>query len=247
MRKIFPLLALVTMLTGLVLLSNCSSPLESYPNPNPPGPLYDVDTVIVTDTLYLGDTVIVIDTIFTPDTVIMVDTIPGSDTIIVSDTIVSVDTTLIIDTVIRIDTVLQTDTVVQVDTLVQFDTIVQGDTVLVIDTLVQIDTVIVYLPDTSSTRTLCTRMGSNQKEIVWLLHLLEGPYRLEFSAYVERGQPPQRVTVVIDGATYEWLPRDLPDLTLEADLGSSPTIMILPDNPGAYGHSIDFCLTLTRL
>jgi hypothetical protein len=77
--------------------------------------------------------------------------------------------------------------------------------------------------------------------------VLEGRYRLELSAYVEKGQPPQRVTVLIDGTAYEWLPRDLPDLVIETDLGSSPEIIILPDNPGAFGHSIDFCLTLTRL
>jgi hypothetical protein len=247
MSRYLSLSALGVLLLGLLLFANCSSPLENYPNPGPPGPLLDVETVLVTDTLILGDTVISIDTVLTPDTVIVVDTIPGADTVIVTDTVITVDTMLVVDTVVQYDTVVQVDTLVRTDTLIQTDTLVQADTVLIIDTVVQIDTVIVNLPDTSSTRTLCTRMGSQQKEIVWLLHVVEGSYRLEFSAYVERGQPPQRVTVVIDGTTYEWLPRDLPDLVIDTDLGPSPTIMILPDNPGAFGHSIDFCLTLTRL
>jgi len=175
MKRYLPLLALATFVAGLAFMASCSSPLESYPIPNPPGPIFDVDTVVITDTL------------------------------------------------------IQTDTVTQ------------------IDTLVQVDTVIVYLPDTSTTTTMCARMGSHQKEIVWMLRTEAGRYLLEFSAYVERGQPPQRVTLSIDGAYYEWLPRDQPVFVIETDVGQYPTIMILPENPAAFGHSIDFCLTVTRL
>jgi len=109
------------------------------------------------------------------------------------------------------------------------------------------DTVIVYLPDTTTSGVMCTRLGSQQKEIIWLLRTPAGQYRLEIASYVESGQPPQYVTLVVDGVSYDWLPRDQPDFVIETDLSQYPVIQILPDKPGAFGHSIDFCLSVTPL
>lgn len=177
----------------LQMLVNCSQPLEGNDDrrPAPPGPIVEVDTIILTDTI------------------------------------------------------VHTDTVVDNDTIVQIDTVIQVDTVT--DTVIQVDTVIVPVPDTSGALTLCSRLSSYQKEIVWMLPNPEGRFLMEFVATAERNQPPQTLIVDIDGNRYEWYPRDSKGFTIEADLNEHVSIVVSSEPPPSFGHSIDICLTASPL
>jgi hypothetical protein len=62
---------------------------------------------------------------------------------------------------------------------------------------------------------------------------------------VEKGQPPQSVTVTIDGTSTEWPVATQPTLVLTQPLGQS-TIVITSNVPPARGHGITVCLTIEK-
>jgi hypothetical protein len=140
-----------------------------------------------------------------------------------------------------------TDTVVVHDTIVVKDSVYYSDTTVIIDTITIIDTVIVELPDTSATTEICSRLGSQRQELVWLLANEGGQYRLEFLALAEKLQPNQVVLVDVDGAVTKWIPEDNSTLILEVALGSHAVIKVSPECPSAFGHAIDVCLWITAL
>jgi hypothetical protein len=151
-----------------------------------------------------------------------------------------------------------TDTLTVHDTL--FDTIlVPGDTVYVdtghVDTVVIIrpgetDTITVtdtvFVPvDTNGTSSFCGTIEGAAKTLTWLVSKEPSTYRLTFQASVEKGQPPQSVTVAVDGTTTEWPVATQPTLILIKPLSQS-TIVITSNVPPAYGHGITICLTIEK-
>jgi hypothetical protein len=117
----------------------------------------------------------------------------------------------------------------------------------VIDTVIQTDTVIVVVPDTGTIRPFCSVLASNMQEIVWMFRNPDGEYRLEFSADMEKPQPNQTLTVDIDGQTFLWDPNADPEWITEMHLDMHATVRIIANKPPARGHSINVCLTLTKL
>ncbi len=152
-----------------------------------------------------------------------------------------------VDTIYSTDTILVIDSTGYVDTVFVFDTTFFSDTIFVFDTLVLVDTLVIYEPDSSGTRTVCSRIGSNQHEIVWMFRNEAGPHLLEFTALVEKEHPAQVFGVFVDGEEIEWKPVNSPDMTTEIYLEQNATIMILPKKPPAFGHSVDICLTMSPL
>ena len=155
---------------------------------------------------------------------------------------------------LRIDTVyvINIDTVVivhqgSVDTLLIFDTVVQVDTVVLADSPV-VDTVVIIIDSGSyGPQMVCARLNSGQQDIVWLLRNREGRYHLEFAALPESDHPTHTLTVDIGGQTYEWSLSESLELILDEDLGANTTIRVTTSKPPSLGHSIDICLTLTKI
>jgi hypothetical protein len=115
------------------------------------------------------------------------------------------------------------------------------DTVTVTDTIIQVDTVTVVVTDS---QTVCSRMGSNQQEIVWLFRNEEGQYRLEFAALAERDKPSHILSVDVEGQLYKWDLAENTEFILDRYLEQNATVLILTSKPPSFGHSIDVCLTV---
>mgnify|MGYP001180902711 CR=1 FL=1 len=151
------------------------------------------------------------------------------------------------DTIVYIDTVFVYDSTYQFDTLIIIDTINQIDTVIIIDSIGHVDTLIIVEPGPDGPLMLCSRLACNQKEIIWMFHNQEGSYRLDFAATTERDKPTQTLVVEIDGHSTTWNTAEDQELVIEQGLNANTTIKIYSANPHALGHSIDICLTMTKL
>ncbi|MEW5923816.1 MAG: hypothetical protein AB1746_07500 [Candidatus Zixiibacteriota bacterium] len=127
------------------------------------------------------------------------------------------------------------------------DTIYNLDTVNISDTTTIVDTVIVVVHDSSGSQILCSRIASNQPEIVWMFRNVEGPYLLEFVAFTEEEQPTQKLIVDIDGEEYKWTPASDPEFILNMHLNQNAMIYISSKTPRALGHAIYICLTISGL
>ncbi|MEW6051769.1 MAG: hypothetical protein AB1644_12020 [Candidatus Zixiibacteriota bacterium] len=141
--------------------------------------------------------------------------------------------------IVRVDTIVLTDTVIQTDTVVNTDTIIQTDTV------VDVDTVYIELPDSCASQTQCARLNCYRKEIVWMFENPEGQFHLTFTARLDKDQPPQTLLVKINDQSYEWTPVDARVLEVDTRLSADASVVIKPENPQAFGHAIDICVTLT--
>lgn len=126
------------------------------------------------------------------------------------------------------------------------DTIFDIDTVFSTDTVTVVDTIIIAGPDSGWSRLLCSRIASNQPEIVWMFRNEAGNYLLEFTALPESEHPPQLLSVDIDGETIPWTPAENRELVTEATLGQNATIHIRPGKPPSLGHTVYICLTIRR-
>ena len=172
------------------------------------------------------------------------DTLFAIDTIFIVDTITQehVDTLIVVDTVVEggMDTIIVIDTVTQIDQ----DTVVFVDTVIVTDTVTTVDTVIVT---NDTTRMLCGQIEASQKEIVWLIQNDAGEYRLSFAVYLESDQPPQTLSVDIDGSELTWSTVEESSLVLSTWLNEYAVIRICSTKPPARGHAVIVCLSLMRL
>jgi len=265
MKKLISLAALVLTLTGFQYLLNCADPLEPYGRtpltPTIPGDtIFSSDTVVVLDTTQTVDTVFIVDSTGCPDTLFVIDTVATVDTVIVTDTLGISDTLFIIDTVNNFDTILTIDTLTLLDTISITDTIITEvsdtvwlvdtvaitDTVIVTDTVTFTDTVFVEIPVIDTT-VICSEISCKQKKIVWHLFNSAGFYRLEFVADVEKNQPEQTLTITIDGIDYIWDPNADPVFILELNLSEHATIVIKPNIPPAFGHTIDICMKMSAL
>jgi len=140
-----------------------------------------------------------------------------------------------------------TDTVIVHDTVTVQDSLIVTDTVVITDTITIVDTVIVHPPDSGSVTQICARLGSQQKELVWLFVNELGLYRLDFVAMTEKLQPTQILLVEIGDETIEWIPAEHPELILDKTLADHSTVKISPKCPSAFGHSIDICLWVSKL
>ena len=118
--------------------------------------------------------------------------------------------------------------------------------VILIDTLYSIDTLIVVVTDTTGSRTVCSRIVSNQQDIVWMFRNEEGPFILEFTASTESDDPTQKLSLDIDGMEFQWSPASEPELITEQFLNENTTIRIIVRRPPARGHAIDVCLTISE-
>lgn len=133
------------------------------------------------------------------------------------------------------------------DTVTVHDTI--HDTVTVIDTLppdtvIIIDTVVITNPK-DSTCQKCGTIEGSVKYITWNINRPAGTYILTFQATTEKDNPPQSLTVTVDGVATEWLVANQPMLVLTRTLSQS-TIIVTSNTPHAYGHGITICLTIKR-
>ncbi len=169
------------------------------------------------------------------------------DTIKIVDTLNYSDTLFVIDTFMIIDTLNYSDTLFIVDTVLIIDTLDYSDTVYVVDTVNNIDTVFIYITDTTQSQTICSRISSCRKKIVWMLRNQEGKYKLEFTASQDGKCPVQTLYLYIDGHFYRWKPAEDAELTKELYLGQNSTIMIKTCRPPAFGHTIYICLTISKL
>lgn len=143
-----------------------------------------------------------------------------------------------VDTIYRFDTVVVMvfDSVFHVDSLIRIDSIFHVDTVFIVDN----DTI-------ESSRMVCARLASSQQEIVWMFRNPDGVYRLEFSASTESGRPTQTLSVNIDGQLFEWSPGKNAEFIIALHLRPNAIVRITSNNPGAFGHAIDVCLTMSKL
>lgn len=208
------------------LFVNCSNPLEDSETPVDPQPGID--------TIFVIDTVMVIDTVGYADTLYSIDTVMVFDTIVYSDTLYYIDTLMVFDTV------SYTDTLWVIDTFTNYDTLFFVDTISIVDTVYIVD------PDSSGLHTVCGRIASNQKEIVWLLRNSTGNFKLEFVVSTERDHPLKILSVDIDGEKFTWNAQEEPELILSRTLDLHATITISTNKPPALGHPADICLTITR-
>lgn len=178
---------------------------------------------------------------------------PSGDTVFIYDTVILVDSSLVVDTIIIIDTIISGDTLVIIDTIVSVDTVIVVDsitivdTVIIVDTIIIVDTVVVTLPDTSATHMVCSRLGSNQQEIVWLFRNEAGLYALEFSSLPDRDKPARTLYVTIGDQEYEWPLAESLEFLTEQTLVENAVIILRSSKPSSYGHVIDICIDVTRL
>lgn len=241
MKRGFLLLIIAIAFLSFQIFITCAKPLESTtgPNPDPPNPIYIYDTIIFSDTVFVDDTTLTIDTL------IIVDTILNTDTLLIIDTSFVLDTINIIDTIINTDTIFVNDSTIIIDTLIIIDTTVYYDTVTVTDTAVVVDTVIVTVPDTTGSQMLCAQLASNLKEIVWMFRNPDGAYHLEFSASNDQNKPPRLLNVYIDDELYQWDLDVSKEFIFDMDLNANTIVKISTTKPGAFGHEINICLTIT--
>lgn len=116
--------------------------------------------------------------------------------------------------------------------------------IIIVDTLIVVDTVIIVVTD--STGNSCERLSATRQELVWLFSNSEGSYNLEFLAYSESDRPPQMLVVIIDDQEFMWDPNESMEFSLNLDLKENASVWIISENPHAYGHSIDICLTVSE-
>jgi hypothetical protein len=252
MKRII-LLGIATILSmGMLLVANCSNPLETdngtdpNPNPNPivTETIFVIDTMSVIDTLidtiFGGDTVTVIDTMFYIDTVFHVDTVFDGDTVVVIDTIIDFDTTYVVDTLIEIDTIIQIDTIINEDTLYVVDTI------NIVDTVTIVDTVIIVEPDPGGFSSVCSILLANLREIIWMFDNQEGNYSLTFTATADRDFTFRWLVINIDGQEYCWNPSSSAEFNIDLYLDAGADIRVKPDQPLLLGHEVQICLTIAK-
>jgi len=142
--------------------------------------------------------------------------------------------------------VIEIDTLYDVDTVVVIDSNTVVDTVVVIDTNTVIDTVIIIEPDPGESQTVCSRIASNQQEIVWMFRNQEGTYLLEFDASLESEHPTQTLSVDIDGQEFLWTPADNAEFITELYLQERTVIRITPHKPPSLGHAVYICLKVSK-
>lgn len=265
MKKLILFGIIMAGIVSLQFLATCSNPLDpdevldnGQPNPGPGDTVFVVDTVIVEDTIISYDTVFIVDSSAVTDTVIVVDTVYDIDTVIVVDSSHVTDTLYIIDTVFNTDTIVVVDTTTVTDTLIVIDTVINSDTVTIIDTQYVVDTIFVYdtttlqdtiiivVPDSTGPFVYCSRLGSNQQEVVWMFHNSAGAYHLEISAAAERLKPEPQLIVTVDGVGYDWNLAESLKLALDQPLLENATIVIERAKPNPYGHALDLCIYIER-
>jgi hypothetical protein len=173
--------------------------------------------------------------------------VQATDSVTVFDTLTICDTVFVSDSVVRTDTVFVTDSVYFTDTVRVVDTVSRVDTLVLADTVVRVDTVVVTIPDPGNCPDLCSRLGSHQKEIVWLLFNDAGHFRLDFSALVEKDKPAQTLIIKAGGEVFRWKPSTGNEFSVEVNLDEHARIEVSLDNPRACGHSVDVCLRVTPL
>ena len=142
---------------------------------------------------------------------------------------------------------LDIDTVWGGDTLNIVDTVDISDTIYIVDTVMSVDTVIIVVTDSSQIQTICSKISSCNKKIVWMFRNQEGDYRLEFTASQDGKNPEQTLWVNIDGHEYSWRPAKNSELIKELYLEKNSTIRIKTCRPPAYGHPIYICLTISKI
>ncbi|MEW6411262.1 MAG: hypothetical protein AB1483_02180 [Candidatus Zixiibacteriota bacterium] len=237
---------------SMLLIANCSNPLETdngtdpNPNPNPieTETVFVVDTVSVIDTLidtiYGGDTLTIIDTMYYVDTVFHVDTIFDGDTVIIVDTVIDVDTLYIIDTLIEIDTIIQ------IDTLINEDTVYVVDTINIVDTVTIVDTLYIVEPDPGGFSSVCSIIHANLREIIWMFGNEAGNYNLTFTATATRDFTFRWLIITVDGQEYYWNPMEVYEFKVDGYLDEDAVIRIKPDQPLLLGHEVDVCLKIEK-
>jgi hypothetical protein len=139
------------------------------------------------------------------------------------------------------------DTIVYIDTIFVFDSTYQFDTLVIIDSTSHVDTVIIVEPGPNGPLMLCSRLACNQKSIIWMFRNEKGSYRLEFTAATKCSHPTQKLVLNIDGHSFFWDTSRKQELVLDKHLNAHAKICIYSTKPRALGHSIDICLTMTRL
>jgi len=248
MKRLISLALLVCTVFSTQFLVNCSNPLEVNDGVilDPEQPEVIVDTMIITDTLFLNDTTLSIDTVHIVDTTYLIDSSLIIDTITINDTTFIVDSIIVVDTFTNTDTVFVIDSN-YVDTLILTDTMTFTDTLIVYDTSTIVDTVEIIMHDSTDANLICSQLSSSLKNIVWMYNNSDGNYKLEFSASVNPQNPERILTVIIDDVEYTWNPFENKQFDIEQFLNKNTTITISPNKPSAHGHEIDICLTITPL
>lgn len=120
------------------------------------------------------------------------------------------------------------------------------DTVVLVDTLEITDTLIITQPGPGGSETVCSRIASNQTEIVWMFRNQAGSFVLEFTAALEREHPDQILSVDIAGQEYQWHPAASPEYVTDLFLEQNAMIRITTKKPPSLGHTIHICLTIRQ-
>jgi len=170
-----------------------------------------------------------------------------SDTLYVVDSIFVIDSTFVFDSTFTFDTVFVIDTIFNSDSIFVIDTTFVIDSIFVVDSIITIDTIIVVDPDGDGSQLVCSRIASNQQEIVWMFRNQEGLFNLAFVAALESDHPEPKLSVDIDGQTFPWSLVEDREWITNAHLGQNAMIRIAAEKPPAAGHAINVCLTVTRL
>ena len=248
MKRLIFLTLLVSTIFSSQFLINCSNPLEITDDAvlDPEHPDVIVDTIIITDTLFLNDTTIAGDTVYIIDTTYLIDSSLVIDTFVINDTTFIVDSFIVVDTFTNTDTLYVIDSN-YIDTIILTDTVEFTDTLIVYDTSTVVDTVEIIIHDSTDANLICAQLSASLKDIVWMYSNSNGDYKLEFSASVDSQNPERILTVVIDGVEYIWNPFENDQLDFEQFLNDNTTITIRQNKPAAHGHEIDICLMLTPL
>lgn len=128
------------------------------------------------------------------------------------------------------------------------DTVTVHDTVYVdtgsVDTVMVIDTI--FIPNDSCGRqTFCGTIEGPTKTLTWIVAKRPDTYCLTFQAVTEKDQPPQSVSVTIDGSDTTWSVASDPKLVLVHSLSES-VITVTSNTPPAYGHGLTICLSIKR-
>ena len=142
------------------------------------------------------------------------------------------------------ENLIPSDTLFNIDTVYTTDTVNITDTINIIDTTSLTDTVIIVINNNDQSNIVCSRIASNQKEIVWLLRNKAGMYDLEFAASAEKDFPAQKLVIDIDGREFKWTPTDNPEFIAGMFLEQNAIIRIYIKTPPSLGHAIYICMIL---
>ena len=142
------------------------------------------------------------------------------------------------------DNLTPSDTLFSIDTVYNMDTINVSDTINIIDTTSLVDTVIIVINNNDQSNIVCSRIASNQQEIVWLFRNDAGMYDLEFAAAAEEDFPAQKLVIDIDGQEFKWTPAEDPEFIAGMYLTQNAIIRLSIKTPRSLGHAIYVCLTL---